>query len=318
VLFAAASRLSAAETRRLGALVREHAGRLGQRAGMRLLAGSAGGASHAGVAAIAGLVRERLPDLRLVKHEMHGRRNLTALENGQAAYCTAVLGSLEAAFLGAAPHGRPHARLRLVAALASQLLHIVVRADSPARTFRDLLGARVSAGERDYATAHAFTQLAALRSRSARELERSLARMVYLDYVEAHREFEAGKIDALASLDSVANPAYLRIARAVPLRLLSLDDELLARFTGKERFYSAAEIPAGAYPGCPAARTVRTSLVMVATEDRPEAEVREFLAAIHDGRQRLTETAPGFAVTPPPACSVPLHPGARRYWGDPG
>jgi TRAP transporter TAXI family solute receptor len=257
--------------------------------------------------------------LRLVARETHGQRNLTALEDGQAAYCTAVLGSLESAFLGAAPYGVPHRRLRLVAGLAPLLLHVVVRADSAVRTFQDVLGARVSPGERDYATAQVFSELADLAAPSRRQLERALACAVYLDYVEAHRQFEAGKIDALISLNSVPNPAYLRIGGELPLRLISLDEGLIGRYAGSRSFYAPAHIPGGIYPRSrDATRTLKTSLVMVTTEDRPEAEVHALVQAIHEGRERLAQVAPGFATVAadlvPPRCSVALHPGARRYW----
>jgi TRAP transporter TAXI family solute receptor len=323
VLSLQGARPAAAEMRELGSLVRDHARRLGERMGMRLLSGSAGGASHPGVAAIVGLVKERLPDLRLVARETHGQRNLTALEDGQAAYCTAVLGSLESAFLGAAPYGVPHRRLRLVAGLAPLLLHVVVRADSAVRTFQDVLGARVSPGERDYATAQVFSELADLAAASRRQLERALARAVYLDYVEAHREFEAGKIDVLISLNSVPNPAYLRIGGELPLRLISLDEGLIHRYAGSRPFYAPAHIPGGIYPrSLDSIRTLKTSLVMVTTEDRPEAEVRALVQAIHEGHERLVQVAPGFATVAadllPPGCSVPLHPGARRYWTQAG
>jgi TRAP transporter TAXI family solute receptor len=314
-----AVRPSGAKTRELGALVRDHARKLGQRLGMRLLSGSAGGASHPVVAAIAGLVKERLPELRLVSRDTHGRRNLTALQNGEAAYCTAVVDSLESAYLGFAPDNVRHNRLRLVVGLAPLLLHVVVRADSPVRSFQDLLRVRVSPGERDYATAQAFSILASLAAPTPRVLERAMARTVHLDYVEANREFAAGKLDALISLNSVPHPAYLRIARQIPIRLVPVDEELIAQFIALHRCYALDHIAAGQYPGCEKpTQTLGTSLALVASEERPDEEVYEVARVIHEGRDRLARIAPGFARETaellPARSSVPLQPGGLRYW----
>jgi TRAP transporter TAXI family solute receptor len=307
------------KSRALGLLVHEHASRLGERLRMRLLSGSVGGASHPGVAAIAGLAREYLPELRLVSRETHGQRNLTALQNGEAAFCTAVADSLEAAFLGLAPFGTPHHRLRVVSHLAPLFLHIVVRADSAVRTFHDLARVRVSPGEKDYATAQTYEVLATLSAGPGRSRARVAKRTAYLNYVEAHREFVDGKIDALVSLNGVPNPAYLRIAAQVPIRLVPLDVDLVARFLAAHPCYTKGEIPARAYRDNGATRTVITSLGLVASAERPDAEVYGVMKAIHEGRDRLRAVAPDFDPRGNPAAprvSVPLHPGAERYWSE--
>jgi TRAP transporter TAXI family solute receptor len=293
--------------------------RLSRRLGARILSGSSAATSHTGLAALAGLLRDRLPDVTMDPFEVRGQRKLTALQEGTAGYCAAVLDGLEGAWLGAPPFDAPHDRLRIVLGLGPLLLHVLVRRDGPVRTLADLATARVSPGEEDYATADLWRRLIGVVAKGRNRGTAQDPRTVHLDYVEANREFEEGAVDALVSLNGLPTPAYVDIAGRVPVRMLPIDAAVAAALAPERRSLTTTTIAAGTYPGVGEdVPTVATALVLVATADRPEDEVYELARTVDASWSDLAAASPAFkgAERPsaPPVSPVPLHPGAARYW----
>jgi TRAP transporter TAXI family solute receptor len=295
--------------------------RLSRQLGARILSGSSAATSHTGLAALAGLLRDRLPEVTVDPFEVRGQRKLSALQDGAAGYCAAVLDGLEGAYLGAAPFATPHDRLRIVLGLGPLHLHVLVRRDGPVRTLADLVTARVSPGEEDYATADLYRRLIAAIAKGRQRGATPTLRTIHLDYVEANREFEEGTIDALVSLNGVPTPAYVDIAGRVPLRMLSIDATAAAALAPARRSLTTATIAGASYPGiADDVATVATALVLVTTIDRSEDEVYELARTVDMFWADLATASPAFKgierPSAPPTSLVPLHPGAARYWHD--
>jgi TRAP transporter TAXI family solute receptor len=309
------------KVREYGVAIVNAANRLSRLIGSQLVGAAGTGTWHQGVNAIAALVHRDMPNIGSTIASRGGDGALRQLQTGQGGYCFAVAESLAAAYRGKPPFDYPHDRLRAMFGLLPLHLHIAVRRDSGIKTFADLRGARISAGDRDFTTAGVMVELLQLAgiSKNAGSAER---RLVFLDYPEAHREFAAGKLEALVALTGAGDPSYLDLCRRSDVRFVPLDRKLGGSFIAKHPTYESATIPSGVYGGSDAVQTIMVPTVMVTTIDRSDDEVYAVTRAIFENRLELAPVLAGFGDFRPEAIfrgiKIPLHPAAERFWSERG
>ncbi|WP_084958432.1 TAXI family TRAP transporter solute-binding subunit [Thermoactinospora rubra] len=215
---------------------------------------------------------------------------------------------------GRAPEG-----LSAICRLYDSHLHLVVMAGSAIRELRDLEGRRTSLGARDSGTE--FTSLRVL------ELGRVKVDGRYLSQAESAAALRDGEIDAMFSLTGVPTPAITELAQRHPIRLIPLEAQADALFSAFAGPYTPAMIPATAYAGVPATRTVAVPNVLLARDDLPENLVYAITDTIFTHTGTITSAGGGGAEAVPEAwrinvrtgistASVPLHPGAAAWFRD--
>jgi TRAP transporter TAXI family solute receptor len=192
----------------------------------------------------------------------------------------------------------------------------VVRADSPIHALTDLKGKRVSLGELGSGTsadAAVFLSGAGFR-------EKDLTRK-FLRPGPAAEELKTGDIDAFFLVGGSPIPAIRDLAATIPIRLIPLEGELVDRLKHDFTFYHRAVIPPGTYPGVDvetatlgfyalwlANADVDADLVYAITQSLWHQGTRRLLDALDPigKRIRLDQALNGL--------SVPLHPGAARFY----
>ncbi|MEU8377699.1 TAXI family TRAP transporter solute-binding subunit [Streptosporangium sp. NPDC048865] len=215
---------------------------------------------------------------------------------------------------GSAPRG-----LSAICRLYDSHLHLVVMAGSAIDTFLDLGGRRVSIGAHDSGTE--FTSLRILQSGLVDTDGR------YLSQAESAAALRDGEIDAMFSLTGVPTPAITELARRHPIRLIPLDTQAGALFTAFPGSYAPAMIPATAYAGVPATRTVAVPNVLLVRDDLPDDLVHAITDTIfthtgtitsagHDDTEAVPEAWRINVRTGISTGSVPLHPGAAAWFRD--
>lgn len=215
---------------------------------------------------------------------------------------------------GSAPEG-----LSAICRLYDSHLHLVVMAGSAIDEFRDLKGKRISLGARDSGTE--FTSLRVL------QLGGVIADGRYLSQAESAAALRDGEMDAMFSLTGVPTPAITELAQRHPIRLIPLDaqaDALFAAFPGP---YTPAMIPATAYAGVPATRTVAVPNVLLVRNDLPDDLIYAITDTIFTHTGTITSASRDDAEAVPEArqinvrtgistASIPLHPGAAAWFRD--
>jgi TRAP transporter TAXI family solute receptor len=226
------------------------------------------------------------------------------------------LSSLDAVITtdGLVPEG-----ISAVCRLYDSHLHLVVLAGSAIDEFGDLDGKRVSLGARDSGTE--FTSLRVLEFSPVNPDGR------YLSQAESAMALRDGEIDAMFSLTGVPTPAITDLAQRQPIRLIPLDeqtDRLVRAYPGP---YVPARIPATAYAGVPATRTVAVPNVLLARDDLSDELVYAITDTIfthtgaitsadRDGAEALPEAWQINVRTGISTGSIPLHPGAAAWFRD--
>jgi TRAP transporter TAXI family solute receptor len=313
-------RLGAGQEAILGAMVKEAALRLSSQMGAKLLGGASVGSWKDGVGIISGLLRESNPALAISPALGGGGQNLEEIEEGSGAYALTVASSLVDASEGRGQFKRRLQGLRSVMHLSELHFLIVVRADLRVPAFGDLARLRVSPGEQGFSGAQAFED-ALLSSPGAPVARRKPSHAVlYLDYPEGKRQLDAHSVDAVAWMTTFSNPSLRELATAGATRLVAPDEATIDKMLLRNPGYRRGIVPRAAFPEWLQAglATIAVPTVLVCRADRSEAEVQEVARTIYEQRAVMTQLSSAYSRLTPDfvldGVTVPVHPGAERYF----
>jgi TRAP transporter TAXI family solute receptor len=208
----------------------------------------------------------------------------------------------------------PLRKLRAVAALFPEPVHVVVRADSDLRSMGDLAGRRIVLGNVGSGTRHT-----ALRVLAAHGLQaKSYTEVQFVDAGQALGQLADGSVDAVIEVISAPWGQLSQVAPPGSLRLLSLDP--LAITTIEETVHGIVhlDIPARTYPGQDEpVHTVAATALLVANSDIPDAIVASVLETMFAASATGGAGVSAARLSPANArvgVTIPLHDGAAGYF----
>jgi TRAP transporter TAXI family solute receptor len=211
-------------------------------------------------------------------------------------------------------------KLRAIAALFPETLHVLATEASGIAALDDLVGKRVALGERESGTL-ADSRLV-LEAAGLRE-ERMQPQ--FLRLTQATANLKSGELDAVFMVGGSPIPAIADVAAATPIRLLPLSQKVIDRVTSKHRYLLDDEIPAGMYEGVETATpTIATTALWVVADEVPEPLVYAILKTLwQEPTQKLLETRHPIAKrirleNAFQGIDIPLHAGAERFYRELG
>ncbi|WP_319583006.1 TAXI family TRAP transporter solute-binding subunit [uncultured Pseudodesulfovibrio sp.] len=269
---------------------------------------------------MAAIISEDVPNLDVLARQSDGSiDNLLALCAGQADMSIVNAGD---AFLGRTGklhcQDKRYAKLRALAFLYGAPAQLVVRADSDIHTPADLLDKTIAVGNPGSGAA-----LSAERFFRHLKLWSKFQHMP-VGYAEAATDFADGKVDGFWILSGYPTAAIIEAAASVPVRVLNLHDmAMVSGFYQLYPFYSKATIPAGTYPGQTApVETFQDAALWCAQPDLDNRTVYDSLQAVFSPKRlkemrRIHSAARDMGPeTGLDNISIPLHPGAVRFWSE--
>jgi len=290
-----------------------------------LVAGGSAGSWYVGSAIISEIVNDKVANTRLTPMPGGGVANMRALQTGKAEFGYMFTSTAAQAMAGQGPFKQKHDKIRGVMAFAPMHVHLIVRGDGPIKTYKDLEGRKVSPGKRGFTGAETFLQLIREYGMSVDSIEAKGGQVLWLDYTDATENMRDGQIDALFSTSSLPHAPYAELASSFPIRIAPVEKEIMQNFAKKTPGWGAGVIPPGTYPGQTEAVPTLVDAMGIATSvDMPEEQVYLFTRAVWENRKRLVEGYPAYKEFGPEVVltdairSIPLHPGAERYWREIG
>jgi TRAP transporter TAXI family solute receptor len=279
---------------------------------LRLTTGSPGAGFHPLGDALARTYRRAFPHLTLKVIESPGSvRNVEAIQNGEADLGFAFADVAYVAFVGRL-HDEAFSRLRGIAVLQLNPLHVLVRVESPIRDVSGLRGRRVGVGPPGSGTA--LTAGLMLR---AFGIDPESVRAEYLQFNEASKRLIAGQLDALFVNASYPSES-VTLATKAGARLLAIEGAAVDRLRHDYPFLRLTAIPAGTYPAHPRpVHTIGVDNVLVCSTDLPEDLVYELTKSFFGGLPALAAEQNSLRLmdfSQAPATPIPLHDGAARYY----
>ncbi|HWB47941.1 MAG TPA: TAXI family TRAP transporter solute-binding subunit [Stellaceae bacterium] len=270
---------------------------------------SGGGCGVPGLVAVAQATQGSIENLRLISNKQ--------LESG---FAQADLAAMAYNGVGAFAEEGPMPRLRVIGSLFPEALHVVVRADGPIRSVADLAGKTVAVGEPGSGTSvNARLLLAAAGFGDADVTRKSLRPS------QAAAEMKTGQVDAIVLAGGYPVPAIQELAASLPVRLVPVVGDVAEKLEKAFSLYTPATIPAGTYRNVDADTTsIGFYALWVVDADIDADLVHDITRAVwSDGAAKL------FAGIDPigkqialadalKGVSLPLHPGAARFYREKG
>ena len=241
--------------------------------------------------------------------------NLEAIEKGTADLALAGAGYAYQAYKqGTEFDNHPHTKLRAISVLFSTSIHIVARRDSGIRRVEDFRGKRIAVGVPGGPTDEASRLILQIHG------------MKHGDIVPEHRsgrELIKGVRDK--SIDgffvySPLGPAVLNeLSASAEIELLPIERKKIIDIQARSPFLlRTVVIPAGTYAGQRnEIATVGADILLICRQDLPERLVLDLTRALYAAVSELSEAHPVALEIDPdrgPLASIPLHPGAARYY----
>ncbi|KZD08268.1 TAXI family TRAP transporter solute-binding subunit [Oceanibaculum pacificum] len=210
-------------------------------------------------------------------------------------------------------------KLRAIAALYREAIHLVVRADAPMKTVKDLKGRSVSLGDKG-----SGTMVDAQILLKAYGLGEKAIKPVYAQPGPSIDKLAAGEIDALFFIAGPPTAAITELARRQPVRLIPIEGAPAEKVTAAYPFFTAGAIPADTYDGLPETPTLTVGALWVVSSEVEEELVYQMTRALwHEAARPALERGHPLArqiqlETALDGVAIPLHPGAMRYYEEVG
>lgn len=210
-------------------------------------------------------------------------------------------------------------KLRAIANLYQESVHVMVRADSDIETVAQLKGKKVSLGEEG-----SGTTITARLVLKAYGLSEKRIKPVYLSLTRSADALRAGEIDALIFVGGGPVSAIADLAENLAIRLLPLDGEPAQALRQQHPFLTVDVIPADTYRGVPGTVTLGVGALWVVSAELDADLVYGITRALwHKSTRKLLDDASPLGreirlETALNGVPIPLHDGAERFYAELG
>ena len=250
--------------------------------------------------------------------------NNAAVQNGELEMGMAAADVTRSMYLGEGKfEGKPHEKLRIVANLYPEDLHLVLPKGKTIKDLGDLKDKRVG-----IAQAGSGTQVAVLQILEAWGVTRDNMEEAELNNSQSAERMADGQLDAYFYAAGWPVAAMVQLASTKGMNLHSFTEADLTKINDLIPAYIPSKIPAGVYEGIDNdALTPAVSALMVVSADQDEELVYGITKAMwNDNTRKLLDNghAKGKQITLETALDgiaalgVPLHPGAERFYKEAG
>lgn len=209
-------------------------------------------------------------------------------------------------------------KLRAIACLYAEKFQLVVRRDAGIATFGDLRGKRISVDEPGSGTRQVADIVLAAHGLTEKDFLSQ-----YLKPAFTEDKMRNGQLDGFAMMAGVPMAAVTRLL-PVGLQLLAIDPDTARKIGATYPFLTPGSIDAGIYPGIGEIATIEVYALLAVSSDMADATAHALTGALFNpatldllhqghpqGRNITLETALN-------GLSIPLHPGAQRFYDEHG
>ena len=214
----------------------------------------------------------------------------------------------------------PVEKLRAIANLYPESIHLVASADSGIESVADLKGKRVSLDEPG-----SGTLVDARIILQGYGLQEADVTAEFLKPGQAADRMRDGAMDAFFFVGGFPAGAIAELASQKPIKIIPIDGDNAGGITEEYSFFAPDTIPAGTYEGQTAdIKTLSVGAQWVTSADQPDDLVYEITKALwNDNTRKLLDSghAKGKSITKETALDgigIPLHAGAERFYKEAG
>ena len=226
---------------------------------------------------------------------------------------------LDAAYRGTGQFDKaPLKNLRALGALYPETVQLITRADFNINSVKDLKGKSISSGAPGSGQYQLLTDLLKVYGMTRADVKEDLS-----SFTQAVDKIKDGNLHATLITAGVPTAAVTDFAQSHALKVIPLSGPEVAELQKQQPYYASVPLPANTYKGQTAAvPTLAVMAVWTAHEAVPENVAYEVTKALYENTATMGQVhAQGKNITLGTALAVgtvPLHPGASKYFKEKG
>ncbi len=270
--------------------------------------------------AMSRIIHTKLPELRAtVESSGASVANAKLIGSGDADFAILQNDIAYYAYNGQLMFDKPIKNMGGVFTLYPELIQIAARKEAKIASIRDLKGKRVSIGPLGSGTEANTIQILEAYGMGLQDL----GRVERLGAAEATEQLKDGRIDAAFYTVGLGAAALIDAFLAGEMALVPVVGKEAEALKKKYPFYTSVNVPAGTYRGLDKdVTTVSVMAMMIARSDLPEDLVYKFTKTIFDNLDTFYGAHANAKYltlkTATEGMSVPLHPGAAKFYKEKG
>ena len=209
--------------------------------------------------------------------------------------------------------------LRAIANLFPESVHVIVRKGVGAKSLAELKGKRVSIDEPGSGTIVNARALLAAFGVTEKDIKPE-----YLKQVQSAEKLKDGTLDAYFQTTGYPQGTLTELAATNGFELLPIEGEVRDKLMAQFKFFARDRIPDGTYKDVKGVDTVAVGAQWTTSSKEPEDLVYEITKALWSDKTRAALDA-GHAKgkeirkeTALQGISIPLHPGAEKFYKEAG
>ncbi len=217
------------------------------------------------------------------------------------------------AYSGQAPY-EEELEVLAVGNLHPSVFHIVVKEDSDIYTIEDLIGKRVAVGTAGGASVNFLNLILQQYGYSVEDINSS-----YLAYSDGFSQMGDGNVDAAVALSGYPAAAVLEASTLNNLRFLEMDKETFDNVLVEFPYYARIIVPVDTYDNDEVINALGVRNMLICRSDMNTDDVYEITKKLYDNLEQLMETnvtALQIDSETTSETSIPLHPGAQKYFDE--
>lgn len=201
-----------------------------------------------------------------------------------------------------------------VGSLHPSVLHIITLADSPINSIKDLKGKRVAVGPAGGASLGAMENILKEYGMTLADIKPS-----YLAYTDGFTQMSDGNIDVALAMSGYPAAAVMEVTATKKIKFLEIDADIFDKMLEKYSYYTKATVPKDVYKLDKDATAIGISNLLVCKSTLDEETVYNVTKALYDNIEELkanNKTAAQIDTASIGKTSIPLHPGAKKYFDE--
>jgi len=280
--------------------------------------GSMGGSYYPVGACMAKIINENVEGVNASVQSTGGTvANLQLMKSGEAQMATVDLNAHDA-YWGTGKYKEERMPwIRALTPLYPECIHLMVAKDSEIKSVYDFKGKRISVGAVASGTEVSSKQLLAALGITFDDIKPRR-----LGISETTQAFKDRQIDAAIMAGSLGMSGVIEAFSLGLVRLIPMPDEVLAKLQAKYPYWVPLVVPAGYYLGqTEEVKQYGDWNFTIIHEDVPEDIVYNIVKALFENREELIltkEKMSNMKLENISNMSIPLHPGAKRYYIEKG
>ena len=285
-----------------------------------LATGGTGGTYYPFGGAIANIWNTKIENMNVTAQATGASaENLRLINRGEAEYAIVQNDVMDYAYNGKDLFaGEKLENIMTIGTLYPEVVQIAVSKDSGIKSVADFRGKRISVGDAGSGVEFNAKQILEGYGLTFDDIKKS-----NLSFKESAEGIQNGTLDGCFVTAGVPNAALQELAFSAGLVLVPVDSVAAEKICKKYNYYTVTSIPGGTYKGTDsdtAALAIKATLAVNAKLD--EEIVYQMTKALFENLSDLaTAHAKGKEVSAQSAVtgvSVPLHPGAKKYFSELG